>query len=209
MTTTTAKPKNSCCNPITLAGRGAARTAVALNSATPAMTTTAAVGTASSVQATATASTANAWASRVQALFQYDADLTAYWNTVFASGKWIHLMDQVHIGYTSWNDPPSNIMPAVTTYAAPVAADLGVAVEGSATALAPGAKTVLPGLHSEGGAATRYVDLFRRGTVGHPEQDVRDVVFDGGGRRLPALGREERIDVGLADLDLRVDLAFA
>jgi hypothetical protein len=30
-----------------------------------------------------------------------------------AGGKWNHLMDEVHIGYTSWNGPKQNVMPEV------------------------------------------------------------------------------------------------
>ncbi len=107
----------------------------------------------------------NASAGRVSTLFQADADLTAYWNDGFAGGKWIHLMDQVHIGYTTWSDPPFNTMPSVLSYAAPATSDLGVALEGSATALAHGATGVLPLLHSEGGAGSRYLEVFRRGTL--------------------------------------------
>ncbi len=49
-------------------------------------------------------------------------------------------MDQSHIGYTSWQDPPANTMNAIrlTSTTVPVPAGLGVAVEGS-TAAWPGA----------------------------------------------------------------------
>lgn len=32
-----------------------------------------------------------------------------------AGGKWNHMMDQMHIGYTSWHDEPKDIMPQVVT----------------------------------------------------------------------------------------------
>ena len=31
----------------------------------------------------------------------------------FANGKWDHFMDQTHLGYTSWNDPPHNSLRAI------------------------------------------------------------------------------------------------
>ncbi len=56
---------------------------------------------------------ANAWADKVKECFERDSLLTYHYNHEIAHGKWNHLMDQVHIGYTSWNDPPQNIMPRV------------------------------------------------------------------------------------------------
>ncbi len=134
---------------------------------------------------------------RVQALFQYDAGLTTYWNTGFAGGRWVHLMDQVHIGYTSWNEPSANIMPTVISYAPPATADLGVTLEGSLVALVPGAKALLPGLSSEGGAATRYIELFRRGTLAADytiESDQPWVVLSSAAGRL---GDDLRVEVGI------------
>ena len=51
---------------------------------------------------------------QVSNLFQADADLSAYYNHTLAGGKWDHMMDQTHIGYTGWQQPSKNIMPAVT-----------------------------------------------------------------------------------------------
>jgi hypothetical protein len=56
---------------------------------------------------------ANQWADKAEACFQRDADLTKYYNREIAHGKWNHMMDQVHIGYTSWNEPRRNVMPQV------------------------------------------------------------------------------------------------
>lgn len=46
----------------------------------------------------------NAWADRVEAAFKRDAALAHDYNHVMSGGKWNHMMDQKHIGYTSWND---------------------------------------------------------------------------------------------------------
>jgi len=56
---------------------------------------------------------ANEWADKVKFYFEKDAGLMKYYNQTIAGGKWNHMMDQVHIGYTSWNDPRTNIMPKV------------------------------------------------------------------------------------------------
>jgi hypothetical protein len=56
---------------------------------------------------------ANAWADEVERCFARDTELTAYYHQI-NNGKWNHLMDQVHIGYKSWNNPEEAAMPAVT-----------------------------------------------------------------------------------------------
>jgi len=38
----------------------------------------------------------------------------ADFNLNLAEGKWNHFMDQTHLGYTSWNDPPRNSLRAVS-----------------------------------------------------------------------------------------------
>ncbi|HXN45719.1 MAG TPA: glycosyl hydrolase 115 family protein [Bryobacteraceae bacterium] len=72
---------------------------------------------------------ANDWAARARALFQADADLSAYYNHTLAGGKWDHMMDQTHIGYTYWQQPPTNTMPAVREIEIPEAASMGVDAE--------------------------------------------------------------------------------
>lgn len=79
---------------------------------------------------------AAAWAQRVRELQAADASLMGHYNTVFAAGRWAHFMDQPHLGYTSWNDPPAGSLGdlVLASPAVPPAARLGVAVEGSAEA---------------------------------------------------------------------------
>lgn len=108
-------------------------------------------------------STANDQAERVETLFKADADLMDHYNHVYAGGKWNHFMDQVHIGYTIWQDPPRNIMPKVTRLEVPEKASMGIALEGSASAW-PGApeEPALPRFDPYG-AGRRYVEVFNRG----------------------------------------------
>ncbi|MDR3365880.1 MAG: glycosyl hydrolase 115 family protein [Prevotellaceae bacterium] len=56
---------------------------------------------------------ANACADKVKECFARDSILTLHYNKDIAGGKWAHQMDQQRIGYTSWNNPPANIMPKV------------------------------------------------------------------------------------------------
>ena len=58
---------------------------------------------------------ANYWADRVEKCFALDAEFTKDYNLNVSGGKWNHIMDQTHIGYTSWDEPrEGNIMPKVT-----------------------------------------------------------------------------------------------
>ncbi len=70
----------------------------------------------------------NDLADQARKLFEHDAEITAYYNTQVAGGKWDHMMDQTHIGYTYWQEPPRNTMPRVDVIQLPKAADMGVAI---------------------------------------------------------------------------------
>jgi hypothetical protein len=106
---------------------------------------------------------ANDYAAQARALFQADADLSAYYNHALAGGKWDHMMDQTHIGYTYWQQPPTNVMPAVEEIKIPTNAEMGIALEGS-TNVWPGTadKPVLPQF-DKFTRPTRYVDIFNKG----------------------------------------------
>ncbi|MDC7138725.1 glycosyl hydrolase 115 family protein [Bacteroides zhangwenhongii] len=56
---------------------------------------------------------ANQWADKVESCYLRDSLLSHYYNKVISNGKWNHMMDQIHIGYTSWNNPQKQIMPKV------------------------------------------------------------------------------------------------
>ena len=57
--------------------------------------------------------TTNEMAERTEALFQADTALMGYYNRTFAGGKWNHFMDQAHLGYNNWADPPFNSLRAI------------------------------------------------------------------------------------------------
>ncbi len=76
-------------------------------------------------------SATNSLAGKAKALFKKDAEITHYYNNVLSNGKWSHMMDQTHIGYTYWQQPDENTMPGIKEIEIPSAADMGVSVEGS------------------------------------------------------------------------------
>ena len=76
-------------------------------------------------------------------------------------------MDQTHIGYTFWNEPPLNAMPAVTEVQPASGARMAVAVEGSAIASDralgfAGGGLSLPGFDAYN-QQTRFIDVFNQG----------------------------------------------
>src|SRR5690606_10244668 len=73
---------------------------------------------------------ANAWAEQARKLFARDAELQRVYEQEIAGGKWIHMMSQPRIGYTHWQSPPRNILPALASVDAPAKGVTGVAVEG-------------------------------------------------------------------------------
>ena len=107
--------------------------------------------------------TTNAMADKVKELFAKDAEISHYYNKVLANGKWDHMMDQTHIGYTYWQQPPVDKMPEVTKIELPASPQMGVAVEGS-IAWWPQEqdKATLPVFTREA-TGGHYVEAFNRG----------------------------------------------
>ncbi len=96
-------------------------------------------------------------------LFAEDRRLTDRYNHQLAGGRWNHMMDQTHLGYTSWYSPQVNVMPAVAQVDSPDTAEFGVAVEGAAAAWPAPVSTLLPAfdsLHRQ----RSFLEIFPIGT---------------------------------------------
>ncbi|ETS87121.1 hypothetical protein PFICI_00949 [Pestalotiopsis fici W106-1] len=101
----------------------------------------------------------------VQDLFRQDQVITKRYNQL-NGGKWNHFADQVHIGYTSWNDPVANTMPNVSFHGqsnVPKSGPMGVSVQGSALS-APGdpERYLLSMDPYMGPTEIRYLDVYTR-----------------------------------------------
>ncbi|OQP53347.1 glycosyl hydrolase [Niastella yeongjuensis] len=107
----------------------------------------------------------NDLADSIRKFYLTDSLLTIQYNKVMANGKWDHMMDQTHIGYTYWQQPPVNKMPEVKTITLMEKASMGVSIPGtetvwpndSATANLPAMNNITQGL--------QYIDVFNRGTT--------------------------------------------
>ena len=78
------------------------------------------------------AASANYYADKVRELFERDGELTRQFHTELLGGKWNHMMSQTHIGYTYWNHPPLDRMPAVSYVQTGRPAELGFFLENGA-----------------------------------------------------------------------------
>ncbi|MFZ1290433.1 MAG: glycosyl hydrolase 115 family protein [Melioribacteraceae bacterium] len=72
----------------------------------------------------------NDLAKKAKMLFEKDKKITTYYNTILAGGKWNHMMDQTHIGYTYWQQPDSNKMPDVIEISNSENSEIGIYIEG-------------------------------------------------------------------------------
>ncbi|MGA8111886.1 MAG: glycosyl hydrolase 115 family protein, partial [Acidobacteriaceae bacterium] len=105
----------------------------------------------------------NDLAGQARKLFAEDAALSDQYNHKLLNGKWDHMMDQTHIGYTFWNEPPVNAMPAVTEVQPLTGPHMAVAVQGSPLAVSgPFPPLTLPPFDNLN-RQTRWIDVFNRG----------------------------------------------
>ncbi|EMC99548.1 glycoside hydrolase family 115 protein [Baudoinia panamericana UAMH 10762] len=116
---------------------------------------------------------ANAVAQHVLQQFAQDHALTVQYNTLL-NGKWAHMMDQTHIGYTYWQQPMRQALPGlqyVATSERDLAGDMGVTIQNS-NATVPG-DDMYHTLSSNSlsftpfdpyGVSSQWIDIFSMGT---------------------------------------------
>jgi hypothetical protein len=106
---------------------------------------------------------ANEQADEARRLFADDAAFTNAYNHELLNGRWNHMMDQTHVGYTYWNQPVLNSMPAVHYVQPADEPRMGIAVEGSPMALTEGrGELTLPGFDSLN-QQVRTIEVFNSG----------------------------------------------
>ncbi len=105
----------------------------------------------------------NSLAEKAKQLFDRDAEITNYYNTVLSNGKWNHFMDQTHIGYTYWQQPEKNAMPEVKEIEIPVAANMGLAIEGSESWWPKDSSQVVLPEFDPYNKQTYYIEIFNQG----------------------------------------------
>ncbi len=102
-------------------------------------------------------------AARTRELFAAEGALSRAYHSL-GGGRWNHMMSQVKLGYTYWQQPEIEAMPAVSEVRARAGSSLAVALEGSETAHPSyGARpAILPVLDALS-RGTRWIEVFNRG----------------------------------------------
>jgi hypothetical protein len=103
---------------------------------------------------------ANRLAEKAAALYLRDSLLAKYYNDTLADGKWRHMMDQTHIGYTYWQQPPFNKMPDVVRLAPSDVVSWGISVEGSEGSWPRDTTAAELPAFSRYGAPQHYIEVF-------------------------------------------------
>jgi len=104
----------------------------------------------------------NDLAKKVEELFNKDAELSYYYNKIMADGKWDHMMNQTHIGYNNWQEPPQNNMPEVEQIKIPTEAKMGVAIQGSEKWYPRDSLLTLPEIDRFNNRSY-YIEIFNQG----------------------------------------------
>ncbi len=106
----------------------------------------------------------NKLADSARFFFAKDSLLTLYHNTILANGKWNHMMDQTHIGYTNWQQPDFNSLPEVTTIELETKSHMGMAVEGNSNWWPNNPEPAILPEFTPFGPESYYVEIFNRGS---------------------------------------------
>jgi hypothetical protein len=107
----------------------------------------------------------NAMADSVELLFHKDQEMSAYFHTKMADGKWNYMMSQTHIGYTYWQQPEQNNIPETERIKNINSGEMGVAVEGSEIWWPNVSKALELPVFFEIGRNSGFIELFNRGAV--------------------------------------------
>lgn len=107
---------------------------------------------------------ANDYAKKVKELFNKDAELTDYYHTKMANGKWNHMMSQTHIGYTYWQQPEKNVVPETKTMLLKDVSQMGITVQGSENWWPNATEEALLSTFTSFENQSYYFDIFNRGT---------------------------------------------
>lgn len=108
---------------------------------------------------------ANEKAEQVRHLFRQDQQLADAYHSL-KDNRWNHMMDQINLGYTYWNQPPVEVMPDVHEVRPNEGAVPGLAIEGSTTGYpvwgVPEPKVPTLDRYAR---KTRWIELFNRGNA--------------------------------------------
>lgn len=106
----------------------------------------------------------NSKAENAERHFAHNDRLDQIFHQEIAGGKWVHMMDQTRIGYTSWQQPRTNIMPQVNRISLPNTAEMGVSIEGASVWWPLSARVPALPETDRHHRQLRYFEIFNRGS---------------------------------------------
>lgn len=109
---------------------------------------------------------ANSYSVRARELFAADRSLADQYHQL-GGGKWNHMMDQIKFGYTYWQSPDMEVMPAVSEVLPRSGSSMGVAIEGTETVWPSygAGRAMLPELMALQPEGSRWIEVFNRGAA--------------------------------------------
>jgi hypothetical protein len=110
-------------------------------------------------------SATNDMAKQTRLLFQSDTVLMGVFNRTLANGKWNHFMDQPHLGYLTWSDPPVNSLQAIKLkeIVIPPTAKMAIAIDGSESVWPGTDKVAMLPEFDVFNKQNHYIDIFNKG----------------------------------------------
>jgi hypothetical protein len=143
---------------------------------------------------------ANVFADQAEAAYREDQALTDAYHAL-EGGKWDHMMDQTHIGYTTWQQPDRQVMPELSRVpAAGTAPPIRFAARASGDAIVIEAPAfdralsgqgldwrVIPHLGRTGGAVAAFPQGLESGRIADAARLEYDVDLPAGGDLAVAL----------------------
>ncbi|MBN2521413.1 MAG: glycosyl hydrolase 115 family protein, partial [Bacteroidales bacterium] len=139
----------------------------------------------------------NDLANKAKELFEKDAEISDYYNKVLAGGKWNHIMDQIHIGYTYWQQPDKNYMPEVKQIKIPKNAEMAVTIEGSSLWWPKEKKEAILPEFDPYNRQDYYIEVFNRGTEPFKYEIITETDWLQVTPREGEIKKEQRINVSI------------
>ena len=105
----------------------------------------------------------NELADKAKQLYVTDSLLSYYYNNTLANGKWHNMMNQIHMGYTYWQDPPKQVMPEIKKIENATQAKVAIAIEGSEKSWSINSNDIILPEFNSYQKSEHYFEIFNQG----------------------------------------------
>ena len=139
----------------------------------------------------------NDLAEKARLLFEEDALLSHQYNHGIANGKWHHMMDQTHIGYTYWQQPSNDVMPDVKVIHVPEGSLPGVSIDGSANWWPQDKQPLTLPQFDAFNRQSYYIDIFNRGKTPFNFMTSAEAPYIIVDKKAGSIDKEQRIWISI------------